>query len=130
MADTAQCDTRKALVTIRCREHSDEVLAPPGLVIASLLTTPSHGQAQAQSERGRTFAEAKCAPCHAVGRVGNSVHPYAPPFRALVQLDRAEKMEQPLDEAIAKAIKAPHSNPPFELDQVQILIAYLSSLEH
>lgn len=107
-------------------------LIPPGLVIASLLTTPSHGQDQAQTERGRTLAEAKCAPCHAVGPVGSSVQPHAPPFRTLMQRYPAEKMEQALEKGIAEAIKAPHSNPPFDLDQVQMgdLIAYVKSLEH
>ena len=77
------------------------------------------------------LAEAKCSPCHAIGPVGKSVNPNAPPFRTLLQLYRVEEMEQALEEALADALKAPHSNPPFELSQAQIddLIAYLKSLE-
>jgi cytochrome c len=102
------------------------------LLASVCLATPSHAEDQDQIERGRTLAEARCAPCHAVGPVGKSLNPNALPFRTLMQLYRVENMEQALEETIAAALKEPHSNPPFELSQAEIddLIAYLASLEH
>jgi cytochrome c len=106
---------------------------PAALLAACLMTTQIQAQENAaEIERGRAFAEAKCSLCHAIGPVGKSLNPNAPPFRTLMQLYRVEEMEQALEEAIAEALGAPHSNPPFELSQAEMddLIAYLKSLEY
>ena len=101
------------------------------IVLALLFATASQAQGQAQIERGLALAETKCSPCHATGPVGKSVNPNAPPFRTLMQVYRVAEMEQALEKAIKEALRAPHSNPPFELRQAEIddLIAYLKSLE-
>jgi cytochrome c len=69
-------------------------------VLAFLFATPAYAQDEAQIERGRALAEAKCSPCHAIGPVGKSVNPNAPPFRTLMALYRVEEMDQALEEAL------------------------------
>jgi cytochrome c len=80
-------------------------------------------------QRGRTFAQANCAQCHAVGPIGESPLRIAPPFRTLHQRYPVES----LAEALAEGIVTGHpSMPEFRLDAAQIgdLIAYLKTLEH
>jgi len=79
-------------------------------------------------QRGRTFANANCASCHAVGPVGESPLKIAPPFRTL----HARYPVEQLAEALAEGITTGHPTmPEFRLDAAQIgdLIAYLKSLE-
>jgi cytochrome c len=80
------------------------------------------------AQRGRTFAQANCAQCHAIGLTGESPLRIAPPFRTLHQRYPVET----LAEALAEGIVTGHpSMPEFRLDVAQIndLIAYLKSLE-
>lgn len=101
------------------------------LSLSVLVTVPaadasSGGDARAQ--RGRTFAQANCAQCHAIGFVGESPLRIAPPFRTLHQKYRVENLE----EALAEGITTGHPTmPEFRLDMAQIndLIAYLKTLE-
>lgn len=96
-------------------------------VAALLIWTTIHAQ-DAAVERGRAFAEANCSRCHAVGPVGDSPLPKAPPFRTLHQRYPVED----LAEAFAEGIRTAHrAMPEFVLDTHQIddLIAYLKSLE-
>ena len=79
-------------------------------------------------EQGHRFVTLHCAMCHAVGRLGDSPLPIAPPFRTLHQYypidELAESMKQ-------DAFFANHPNmPQFLLDPDQIgdVIAYLRSL--
>lgn len=80
-------------------------------------------------ERGRTFAEANCGSCHAIGRMGTSPLAAAPAFRDLHK-------RYPIDyiaEALAEGIVTGHAAmPEFELEPSQIddLLAYLKTLEH
>lgn len=81
-----------------------------------------------RAERGRAFAEANCARCHAIGPAGASRMPEAPPFRTL---HRRYPVEQ-LAEALAEGITTGHpAMPEFELNPLQIndLLAYLRTLE-
>ena len=74
------------------------------------------------------LAEAKCSHCHAVGRIGVSPLPIAPPFRMLHTRYPVES----LAEALAEGIMTGHpSMPEFRLDpdQIENLIAYLKTLE-
>ena len=80
------------------------------------------------AQRGFTFAQANCALCHAIGPLGESPLPLAPPFRTLHENYPVEN----LSEALAEGIVTGHPNmPAFELDIAQIddLIAYLKTLE-
>jgi len=88
-----------------------------------ILTT---GQAQEQRvERGRTLAEARCTPCHAIGLSGTSPLAAAPPFRSL-------RLDRPLEDLTEVFSKAHEKMPQFqELDgsQVADLAMYLRSLQ-
>ena len=79
-------------------------------------------------QRGRAFAQANCARCHAIGRSGESPLPKAPPFRTLHERYPVEDLE----ESLAEGIRTGHpAMPEFALDKHQIhdLISYLKSLE-
>ncbi|MCW5735878.1 MAG: cytochrome c [Enhydrobacter sp.] len=92
-----------------------------------LLAMPALAQPD-RVERGRVFAQANCAACHAIGRDGASPLVSAPPLRTL---HRRYPVEY-LTEALAEGITTGHPEmPQFKLDLVQIgdLIAYLKSLE-
>jgi cytochrome c len=107
-----------------------KVFSAASVAFATVLMTSAPIQAQdAVVERGRAFAQANCARCHAIGPVGYSPLPKAPPFRTLHRRYPVEN----LVEALAEGIRTAHpAMPEFELDQRQIddLIAYLKSLEH
>ena len=84
--------------------------------------------AQGNAQVGRRLAETNCARCHAVGRVGDSPLPIAPPFRTLHTRYPVEN----LAEALAEGIVVGHPTmPEFRLDpdQAESLIAYLKTLE-
>lgn len=87
--------------------------------------------AMAQSgrvQRGLTFAQTNCSQCHAIGRVGESPIPAAPPFRTL----HTRYPIEDLAEAFAEGITTGHpSMPQFQLDPAQIndLLAYLNSIQ-
>jgi cytochrome c len=103
------------------------VLSVWATACALLISTTSHAQ-EAAVQRGHAFAQANCARCHAIGPVGDSPLPKAPPFRTLHQRYPVEQ----LVEALAEGIRTAHpAMPKFELDEHQIgdLIAYLKSLE-
>ncbi len=94
---------------------------------AFLITTQSQAQEQTV-ERGRRFAQTNCARCHAIGPVGESPLPRAPPLRTL----HLRYPVEDLVESLAEGIRTAHpAMPEFQLDAAQIadLIAYLKSLE-
>jgi cytochrome c len=81
-----------------------------------------------RAQRGFVLANANCTKCHAIGKVGESPMPEAPPFRTLHQRYPVED----LAEAFAEGISTGHpSMPEWRLDPGQIgdLIAYLKTLE-
>jgi cytochrome c len=99
------------------------------LALAITLVPTLSAASDPRAQRGRTFAQANCAQCHAVGPVGESPLRIAPPFRTLHERYPVDT----LAEALAEGIVTGHpSMPEFRLDIAQIndLIAYLQSLEH
>lgn len=100
-----------------------------GLTVLCLAVLPQPAVAQSgRAQRGQTFVQVHCAGCHAVGRVGESPLPIAPPFRSLHTRYPVEN----LAEALAEGITTGHpSMPEFRLDAAQIndVIAYLKTLE-
>lgn len=75
-------------------------------------------------DRGRAIAERECARCHAVGRTGQSLHDKAPPFREL-------PMRYPVGH-LAEALVVGHGDMPeflFEPDDIEVIFAYIASLE-
>jgi cytochrome c len=100
-------------------------------VLVAVAVYLASGPVQAQdvkAQRGRAFAEANCAKCHAIGRVGESPLRIAPPFRTLHQRYPVEE----LAEAFAEGIVTGHPTMPefrLEPDQIADLIAHLKTLE-
>lgn len=101
------------------------LLAALGLV--DLSATAAQAQ-NAEIARGRTFAQANCASCHAIGRIGDSLLRTAPPFRALHLRYPVEYIAESLAEGI---VTAHPGMPQFRLEVGEIgdLIAYLKTLE-
>ena len=98
------------------------LLAGPAL--ASCASSP----AETELDRGRLLVEANCGSCHAVGDIGVSPAPEAPPFRRLSEGYRVSTLE----EALAKGISAGHPAMPefeFTTEDVKSIVAYLQSVQ-
>ncbi|WP_440641626.1 c-type cytochrome [Bradyrhizobium sp. PUT101] len=96
-------------------------------LIGLLLATPALAAPTAE-QRGKAFARANCARCHAIDRVSKSPVEIAPPLRTL---HRRYPIDS-LGEALAEGIYAGHAEMPvFELnpDQIHDLLSYLKTLE-
>lgn len=96
-------------------------------LIALVLVAPALAAPKAE-QRGKAFAKANCARCHAIDRVSKSPHEFAPPFRTLHQRYPIET----LGEALAEGIYTGHTDmPAFELNPNQIhdLLSFLKTLE-
>ncbi|MCG2625964.1 c-type cytochrome [Bradyrhizobium sp. WYCCWR 13023] len=96
-------------------------------LIGLLLVTPALGAPTAE-QRGKAYARANCARCHAIDRRSESPLKIAPPFRTLHQRYAIDSLE----EALAEGIYTGHADmPAFELepDQIHDLLSYLKTLE-
>ena len=96
-------------------------------LIGLLLITPALAATTAE-QRGKAFARANCARCHAIDRVSKSPLRIAPPLRSLHQRYPIEALE----EALAEGISTGHPDmPAFELrpEQIHDLLSYLKTLE-
>ena len=101
------------------------VLRP--IIIVALMATPALAASKAE-QRGKAFARANCARCHAIDRTSVSPLRIAPPFRTLHQRYPVEN----LGEALAEGISTGHADMPvFELtpNQIHDLLSYLKTLE-
>jgi cytochrome c len=80
------------------------------------------------AQRGLTIVRANCSRCHAVGKMGESPLPIAPPFRTLHDRYPVEDLQEPLAEGI---VTGHPTMPEFRFDPGQVgdIIAYLKSLE-
>jgi cytochrome c len=103
------------------------------LATAAALIAVAAGQGRAEplspaALRGKTFVQANCAQCHAVGLVGASPLALAPPFRTLHKRYPVESLEESLAEGI---VTGHPTMPEFRLDPDRIagVIAYLKTLE-
>lgn len=109
-------------------KHAARWLAAAALVLAATEAWSASEPLDPRAQRGLVFARANCARCHAIGRIGDSPLPIAPPLRTLHQRYPVEE----LAEALAEGIVTGHpSMPEFQLDGAQIddLLAYLKTLE-
>jgi cytochrome c len=97
------------------------------LTLLALLVSPGSVQSQ-NVDRGRAFAQAHCARCHAIGHTGRSPFRPAPPFRTLHQRYPIETLEESLAEGIVTGHPA---MPEFRLapNEIADFIAFLKSLE-
>ncbi|MBR0959936.1 c-type cytochrome [Bradyrhizobium japonicum] len=96
-------------------------------LIGLLLITPALAAPTAE-QRGKAFARANCARCHAIDRASKSPLETAPPLRTL---HRRYPIDS-LGEALAEGIYTGHDDMPvFELspDQIHDLLSYLKTLE-
>jgi mono/diheme cytochrome c family protein len=99
------------------------------ITLAALLNLASIGPAAANDpKRGETLLTRDCAPCHAVGRSGESSHKDAPAFRTLGKRYPIESLE----EALGEGIMSGHPDMPefkYDADDVGGIIAYLKSIQ-
>jgi cytochrome c len=78
--------------------------------------------------RGRRIAEVACAPCHAVGPIGESPKSPAPPFR---ELGRRYPVES-LEEALAEGVMVGHPEMPrvqMKETDIAAFVAYLKTIQ-
>jgi mono/diheme cytochrome c family protein len=97
------------------------------ILIVLILITPTLAASKAEL-RGKAFARANCARCHAIDRTSESPLKIAPPFRTL----HLRYPIETLGEALAEGIYTGHADmPAFELtpDQIHDLLSYLKTLE-
>ena len=80
------------------------------------------------AQRGLVIVRVNRSRCHAVGKIGDSPLPIAPPFRALHERYPVEDLQEPLAEGI---VTGHPTMPEFRFDPGQVgdIIAYLKSLE-
>jgi mono/diheme cytochrome c family protein len=80
------------------------------------------------AQRGLVIVRTNCSRCHAVGKVGDSPLPVAPPFRTLHKRYPVEDLQEPLAEGI---VTGHPTMPEFRFDPGQVgdIIAYLKTLE-
>jgi cytochrome c len=80
------------------------------------------------AQRGLVIVRTNCSRCHAIGKIGDSPLPIAPPFRTLHQRYPVEDLQEPLAEGI---VTGHPTMPEFRFDPGQVgdIIAYLKSLE-
>jgi len=78
--------------------------------------------------RGEALLAKDCARCHAIGKLGESRHPQAPPFRSLSKRYPIESLEEALGEGIVSG----HPDMPefrFAGDDVGAIVRYLKSIQ-
>jgi mono/diheme cytochrome c family protein len=102
-------------------------------VLAIVLTFTSSGAKGDEvlppaAQRGFVIVRTNCSRCHAIGKIGDSPLPIAPPFRTLHARYPVEDLEEPLAEGI---VTGHPTMPEFRFDPGQVgdIIAYLKSLE-
>jgi mono/diheme cytochrome c family protein len=96
-------------------------------LLALLLISPALAATPAE-QRGKAYAQANCARCHAIDLKSQSRLKAAPPFRSLHERYPIES----LGEALAEGISTGHVDMPvFQLrpEQIHDLLSYLKTLE-
>ena len=80
------------------------------------------------AQRGLVIVRTNCSRCHAIGKIGDSTLPIAPPFRTLHERYPVDDLQEPLAEGI---VTGHPTMPEFRFDPGQVgdIIAYLKSLE-
>src|ERR1041384_2511870 len=97
----AACGRRPRRFPVRRMTRAAAVLA-----LACILETAARtayaapAEDEQQIKRGAQLLQQKCAPCHAVGKTGDSPRQEAPPFRTLSQRYPIESLEESLGEGI------------------------------
>jgi len=105
-------------------------LALAGLTISACASTGADhgGKLAASQQRGKAFAEAHCAACHAITPNGTSPNPESPPFEAVVNTTGLTA------DTLAQFLRDSHNFPgamAFAIDRAKIddLAAYMVTLK-
>lgn len=100
-----------------------------GLACLSLcLAIPAEAADKSLVDKGEALVRKNCAPCHAIGKEGDSPHKEAPPFRTL----SAKYPIDDLAESLAEGIVSGHPDMPifvFSPHDVEAVIQYLQSIQ-
>ena len=98
------------------------------LLLAFAMALASPAFAKGDRALGLKIAQRNCAPCHALGRTGDSANPKSPPFRTLAQRYPLSELEEAMGEGMMVGHEGPEM-PIFEFrpDQIEDFIAYLGS---
>ena len=100
----------------------------PAVLAALVLAAALQPAVAADAKRGEELLTKNCAPCHAVGRTGDSARKDAPAFRTIGQRYPVESLE----EALGEGIMSGHPDMPefkFDADEAGAIIAYLRSIQ-
>jgi cytochrome c len=98
------------------------------LSIVMLMTLSPAAQAQEPVRHGRALLKEFCARCHAIGKIGNSGHIGAPPFRTL---GRSFDLDQ-FPRVLQRGISSGHPDMPvfkFSEDDANAVRAYLRTIQ-
>jgi mono/diheme cytochrome c family protein len=88
-------------------------------IFLSLAPLPAKGQEvlSPPAQRGLVTVRTNCSRCHAVGKMGESPLPIAPPFRTLHERYPVEDLQEPLAEGI---VTGHPTMPEFRFDPGQV----------
>lgn len=97
--------------------------------LAIVFTAALWGLAEAQEaiDQGKALVVENCSGCHAIGDVGESPHPKAPPFRKLSERFSVDALK----EAFVTSIDTGHPGMPvFDASRQQIdaIVSYIASV--
>lgn len=99
-------------------------------IFVALAPLPAKGQETLSpaAQRGLVILRTNCSRCHAIGKIGDSPLPIAPPFRTLHERYPVDDLQEPLAEGI---VTGHPTMPEFRFDPGQVgdIIAYLKTLE-
>jgi mono/diheme cytochrome c family protein len=97
------------------------------IIVIATIAIADVAKADDSVMRGKALAVQNCSGCHAIGPVGESSHPMAPPFRTLSERFPIDALE----ETFIGSIDTGHPGMPvFEASQQQIddIIEYIASV--
>jgi mono/diheme cytochrome c family protein len=103
-------------------------LAVALLLLAASVARAEENGSRALEQHGRALAEDLCAPCHAIGKSGQSPHIGAPPFR---QLDRRLDLDVFMDR-LREGLMVGHPDMPtfrFTREDARAFVMYLRSIQ-
>jgi mono/diheme cytochrome c family protein len=103
-------------------------LAVALLLLGLSLARAEENTSRPMEQRGRALAEDMCAPCHAIGKSGESRHIGAPPFR---RLDRRLDLDSFMDR-LREGLMAGHPDMPtfrFSREDARAFVLYLRSIQ-
>ena len=99
------------------------------LAVTTSITVTTGDRALAQPSQGVELVQEHCAMCHAIGKVGSSPHPAAPPFRRLGNSYDLDKLQEALERG---TILPSHPDMPlFKMDRrtAREMVNYIGSIQ-